>query len=257
MIAEFFTSLWVDTLLFQSWEDYSTAIETGLAPRVKCVYVGNGINFERFRRAQVLRLRSPVRAELGYDDSDYVVGFVGRFVREKGILDLLKAVRRLGPTVVGRQIRLLLVGEGEVDQRDSLSREELSSWGAGLDLRVVGWRPDPERYYPAMDVFVLPSYREGISRSLMEACAAGVPVIATDIRGNREVVVHGLTGLLYPLGEIDSLVECLRDIAVRRDPAWERAEAGQEHIRRFFHKDLVAERLKQVYDGLWRRLAQR
>ncbi len=84
------------------------------------------------------------------------------------------------------------------------------------NVRFLGGRSDVEDLYPGMDLFVLPSYREGFPRSAMEASACGVPVVATDIRGCRQVVDHGVTGLLVPVRDAPALARAIDSLG--RDP---------------------------------------
>ena len=179
--------------LVQSAEDVAVMRRLRLAPRTRIRHLGNGIDLERFRPH---RLDSPdrvlQRAEWGMDDATIVVGAVGRLVIEKGYRELFEAVAGLGP-----HIRLVVVGGADEEKADALP-VALGDEAAAADVVFLGHRDDVDRLLGAFDIFVLASHREGVPKAAMEASATGLPVIATNIRGCREVVDDGLTGRLVP-----------------------------------------------------------
>ncbi|MDH4309805.1 MAG: GNAT family N-acetyltransferase, partial [Acidimicrobiia bacterium] len=148
--------------------------------------------------------------DLGVADSEILIGIVGRLVAEKGYPELFEAIRR-----VGSQFRLVCIGPEDPDKSDGLGEDVLAEARAG-GVILTGMRTDVERLYPAMDIFVLPSHREGFPRSAMEAAASGLPVVATDIRGCREVVDDGVSGLLVPVRDPGALARAFDSLS---DPA--------------------------------------
>ena len=199
--------------LVQNPEDLATL--RGLrVPAGKLRLLGNGVDLARFEPRP--GVRSEVRAELGVDADAVVVGAVGRLVREKGYVELLEAwqrVRATHPTAV-----LVVVGPFEPDKADALDQATVDR-ATAEGVRFLGMRDDVDRLYQAFDVYVLLSHREGFPRSAMEAAACGLPVVATDIRGCRQVVRDGETGLLVPCRDsakaADALVELVSDAARR------------------------------------------
>jgi glycosyltransferase involved in cell wall biosynthesis len=143
------------------------------------------------------------------DDDDVVVGFVGRMVNEKGIPELIDAAAH----VMARhpRARFALIGPHDATRSDDVSVETLDGARA-LGIKVLGHRDDVAPYYAGMDLFVLPSHREGFPRSVMEASAMGVPVVATDIRGCREAVTNE-SGILVPIRDAPSLTHALCALA--------------------------------------------
>lgn len=146
--------------------------------------VGNGVDLGRFMPDPAARAQ--VRAELGVTDDDVLVGGVGRLVAEKGVAEYAATARALA----GRA-RFVWVGPVDDDKPDAVRDAQ-----DGVEL--LGLRADMAAVYAALDVFVLPSYREGFSRSGMEAAASGVASVLTDIRGCREVGRDGQSLLLVP-----------------------------------------------------------
>ena len=179
--------------LVQNPEDVATLRRWGV-PRRRLTTLGNGIDLDRFdRREAMAGERAELRSEWGIADDVPVVVTVGRLVAEKGYRELFEAHRRL--RVAGSNHELVVVGPADTAKADGLTEAELRR--AGDDgVRLVGYSDQPERYYATADLFVLASYREGFPRAAMEAAAMGLPVVATNIRGCRQVVDEGATGLL-------------------------------------------------------------
>ena len=217
MIAAFFVNLermvnpFHEVVLSQNREDIPTAQARRIRPSHHIVHLGNGIDLRRFdpdrTHPQQLALR---RRALGIEPHDRVIGFVGRFVREKGLPELCEAFWRLARH--DPSLRLLLVGEEVLRSSDRL--DVASCLPPDLRPRVIraGWQERVEDFYPLMDVFALPSYREGFPRCAMEASAMGIPAVATNIRGCREAVAHNENGLLVPLGSVPALQTALQTV---------------------------------------------
>ena len=178
-----------DAELVQNEEDLSTLASLRV-PADRLHLLGNGIDLERFvpgPKAQAARAR--IRAELGVDDATVVVGAVGRLVWEKGYGELFAAagqLRRRCP-----EVTVVVAGPSEPEKADGIGPAALAA-AESSGVRFLGHRSDVEDLYAAFDVYVLASYREGFPRSAMEAAAMGLPVVATDIRGCRQVVEHGV-----------------------------------------------------------------
>jgi glycosyltransferase involved in cell wall biosynthesis len=140
------------------------------------------------------------------------------------------------------------VGGTDPDKADAISSEELASARRRGRIVFAGWRDDTEHVYPAFDLFVLPSHREGFPRSAMEAAATGLPVIATDIRGCREVVSHGKTGLLVPLDDPARLAGAIEELAVDSDLRRRMGTAGRRKAEAEFDDRAVVTKTLQAYE---------
>ena len=208
--------------LLQNPEDLPT-LRRLRVPAERLTVLGNGIDLDRFDPATVPDgERRAARAELGAtSDADVVVGLVGRLVQEKGYPEVFEAAAQLRDRCP--QVRVAVIGPDEPDKADAItSADRAVAERAGV--RFLGYREDVVRLYRAMDVHVMASHREGFPRSPMEASAMGVPVIATDIRGCRQAVEHGTTGLLVPVRDPGALASALASLV--EDPA-ERRRLGQ------------------------------
>ena len=230
-----------DAELVQSAEDAALMRRLRIAHPDKIQHLGNGVDLDRFdpRRAGP-DVRAEVRAELGVGPDDVVVGCVGRLVLEKGFAELFQAAEGLDDRFV-----VVCIGPQDPDKPDAVP-PELIERAAANGVRFLGMRTDMERLYAAMDVFVLPSHREGFPRAAMEASAMGLPVVATDIRGCREVVDPGRNGLLVPVGDPRALREAIEELAdpqVRR-----RLSAGaRTKAEEAFDERRVVEKVMATY----------
>ena len=167
-----------------------------LAPRLPIDVVPNGVDHARFR---------PVARRF---DGTLVVGLLGRLVANKGPATAVSAVAQLIRR--GVAARLFIAGDGP--EREWLARLAAAEGIAGAVV-FEGFRTDPERWFATIDVLVRPSLTEGMPLGLLEAMAAGVPVIASDVPGNAALVAHGTTGLLVPVREPTALADTLERVA--------------------------------------------
>jgi glycosyltransferase involved in cell wall biosynthesis len=215
-----------DAELLQNPEDLPVLRSLGV-PNRKLHLLGNGVDLSRFEPAALRRVRTSVRAELGIAEDEVVVGLVGRLVREKGYLEVFEAARRTRaehPDAV-----FLVVGPHDAAKDDAVSQTEMDRASAEARIVFLGLRDDVERLYPAMDLYVLASYREGFPRSAMEAAAMGLPIVATDIRGCRQVVDHDRTGLLVGVRDVDALEAAIA--ALVADPDRRRSMGGAARVK--------------------------
>jgi glycosyltransferase involved in cell wall biosynthesis len=229
-----------DIILCQSAEDVRTARWQRIVPDQRLRRLGNGVDLTRFSPRRIgAEDRAALRRRIGVRPEERVVGFVGRLVREKGVMELLEAVR------ARPSWRLLLVGPDESGvKRDAIASKILTS---RPKVTWLGLQTDMPALYAAMDVAALPSHREGLPRSLVEASAMCIPSVATDIRGCREVIVPGRTGLLVPARNPAALRSALD--ALMGDPARGRrlALAARRRAQQLFDERAVLERIGRAY----------
>jgi glycosyltransferase involved in cell wall biosynthesis len=207
--------------------------------------LGNGIDLTRFEPDAAKRSR--VRLDLGLDDDDIVIGAVGRLVREKGYPELLEANRAVKEQVSSAS--LVVVGPHEPDKADALSVSEIAA-AEDAGVRFLGHRDDVEDLYPAMDIYVLASHREGFPRSAMEAAATGLPLILTNIRGCRQVVNDGVNGLLVPPDNATALATAITELAQSRDLRARMGAAGITKAALDFNQQRVIETTLATYRRL-------
>jgi glycosyltransferase involved in cell wall biosynthesis len=227
-----------DVLFTQAEEDAAAARRLGLA-KGPIMAIGNGVDPARFHPAQDDAERRKLRAALGANDAEVVILMVGRLVAEKGYVELIEAMR-------GVEAKLWVVGErldsdhaGPVEhaveeaERDPVLKRR---------VRFLGYRGDVPALMRAADIYTLPSHREGMPRSVIEAMMTGLPVVGTNIRGTREEIVEGETGTLVPVGDARALRAALSrlagDAALRA--TW--GAKGRERAMALYREDLVIAR---------------
>lgn len=186
-----------------------------------------GVDTQKFRPNPAVRDR--LRAQLEMDTDDCCLLYVGRLKRDKGVLDLVEAFRRIQPDMP--RLHLLLVGPDE---------EGLEPGFRGLPhLHYVGYTSAVADYMAAADVFCLPSYREGFGQVLIEAGAIGLPVVASRIYGITDAVQEGRTGLLHRAGNIEEMCDRLRQVSSDKPLRLALGQAGKANVLGRFSVDTV------------------
>ncbi|MEN1972035.1 glycosyltransferase [Luteimonas sp. MJ204] len=214
-------------------------VEQGLAPPARVVAVRNGVPVPPSPGAID---RADARDALGVPADALVIGCVGRLVELKNhrlLLDQVPALAAMFPDV-----RVLLIGDGPM--RASLE-DRARVLGIEAHVRFTGARDDVGRLLPALDVFALPSRTEGLSIALLEACAAALPVLASDVGGNPEIVRHGRTGLLFPSDDGAALRAALAQLLADRQL---RASLGSA-ARAWVVASASIDAMRASYDALY------
>ena len=217
-------------------------IALGVLPKDGITVIHSGVPVNRFLHAAV-NIDDKKRA-LGLPLDAPVVGTVGWLLPIKDPATLLKSM-----TIVWRRhpnVQLVYVGKGDLEV--DLKTHALE---AGVQDRVhfLGWRNDIHEILPIFDIFALPSRNEGMGRVIVEAMAAGKPVVASRTGGIPDLVEHGRTGWLVPPGDHHALGEALLDSLDHPDRAKQMGDAGRGRCRRF-SRDLMLRRLHNVYASL-------
>lgn len=206
--------------------------------RERVTVIQNGVDLQRF---SVLS-KAETRRVLGLSPDAFIVGTVGRLVEVKNQALLLNAVAPL--VAAGLQCQIVIAGEGPL--RPTL--EQLTqSLGLLRAVRLLGHRPDVERVLAALDVFALPSRSEGMSNTILEAMAARLPVVATDVGGTREMIVDGETGVLVPSGDAAALAAALERLASDGALRERMGDAGRLRVEQQFSLEAMLRQYKQVY----------
>ena len=248
-----FGRLCTDFLFTVSPEDRETALRERIMDpeRTHCLS-SLGVDLERFDLSSPPSVR---RSDVGVADADSVVAYVGRLVREKGVLDLLQAIALVRERVPG--IRLLVMGDTLASDRGRGIQREIRDLMTAHELEknivFLGFREDVPSLLRLADVFALPSYREGMPLTILEAMAAARPVVTTNVRGCREEVVDGVTGLLVEPGDVRGLAEAIRSLALDRERARAMGLAGRLRAEKAFDRRRVLEEEVDAYCRLARK----
>ena len=211
-----------------------------LADRAITVY--NGVAIESL--AGTRNDRDSARNSLGYDPHDFVVGAIARFDRRKGLDTLIEAVAQAAPAAP--DLRVLLIGDGPERPRLLLLAK---SRGIRDRVRMIHHPTAMRPYLAAMDVYAAPSRTEGLGVAIIEAMAAGIPVLAARVGGIPEVVEHGACGLLLPPDRPSVWREALVHLAGHREELAPWAQAAPARARRF-SLDASVQELDRVYREL-------
>ncbi|WP_029942232.1 glycosyltransferase family 4 protein [Sphingomonas astaxanthinifaciens] len=225
------------TIFFQNRDD-ATLFETkGLVRRGQVALLpGSGVDCRAFR-ATPLKPRAPGEAELL---------FVGRLLGDKGVRELAEAMRLLKPRHPG--LRLTLLGELGAQNRTAIGADELAAWVAEGLVTHAGRTDDVRPHIAAADAVILPSYREGMPKALLEAAAMGRPLLAADVPGCREIVRDGMNGLLFEVRSATSIAEAVERFLAAGPAQWQQwgREARVIAEREYDERLVVAAYARQV-----------
>ena len=219
--------------------------------RNKAFYVGPrggcGYDSEKFNVGRRLDLRASARNEMGINPDEFVVGFVGRLVWYKGFRELMNAAKELERQGKGKNIVFLVLGEGP-------EYEEILQYSKSLEIsslfRFLGYKEEIAFYMSSFDLFVLPSYWEGLPVSLLEALAMGIPAVATDVRGNRDLIENGKTGILVPVGNAPALATAITFLMGNAQLASKMAQEAASRMAGDFSESVLVAKTSKVLRGL-------
>jgi len=217
-------------------------------PESKIIQIINGVDIEKYSIPDDKKFS---KSQLGFDPDSFMIGTVGRLDPVKDYQTLIRAFTLLANvsvnTIMTNKIKLLIIGFGPEEQKLKTLAEEYKI----IDkIFFLGKRFDIPRLLHSMDVFVLPSVAEGISNTVLEAMASGLPVIATKIGGNVELVEHSQTGFLFTPGNYkelaDMLVIYLRNSSLLR----EHGSMGRLRIKEKFSLTTMIQKYEELYSSL-------
>jgi glycosyltransferase involved in cell wall biosynthesis len=227
------------TVFFQNEEDRDLFMRERIIAAGKAKLLpGSGIDLERFRPAP--------RAEAG----PFTFLLIARLLRDKGVIEYVEAARLVREKVPDARFQLL--GFLDVENRTAIARSEVEAWSAEGLIDYLGPSNDVRPAIAGADCVVLPSYREGLPRSLLEAAAMARPLIATDVPGCRQVVDDGGNGFLAEVRNARSLADAMLRM-IRLTPAKRAAmgAAGRDKVERVYdEKVVVARYLEAICDAL-------
>lgn len=233
-------------VIFVSDSEKKKGEEYKLAPREKMVVIKNGIDFSRFLQKSNQKSRDELRKELKIKKGQPVVGTVARLHRQKGIVYLLQAARRI--QLQFPQAKVLLVGGGPMRRKlERLSKK----WRLENFVLFLGERKDIPSLLSFIDVFVLPSLWEGMPYVVMEAGALGRPVVASSVDGVKEMIQDGKEGLLVPPGDPGSLSKALIHLLKKRDYAGQLGKNIQRKIRQEYSQTRMVKEIEKLYTRLF------
>jgi len=222
-------------LLVQNPDDHAAMTSLGVSPERIFTVPGSGVDTDRLK---------PLPEPAG----PLTAGFVGRLLDDKGIRTLIDAHDLL--TQRGEDIRLLIAGDRDPANPTSIDEQEIEDWAKRPGIEVLGFVKDITTVWKRAHIAVLPSRREGLPKSLLEAAACGRAIIATDVPGCREIARPGVNALLVPADNAPALADAIATLARNPQIRQSFAEAGRHLAENEFSDAQIGRQIVAVYDHL-------
>ena len=219
-------------IFFQNWEDQKFFEKENLLLETvpQEVIPGTGIDIDHFA-VQPYSEPNPVKLLL-----------IARLIWDKGVGEFVEAARKIKSEF--SDVRFQLLGFLDVSNRTAISRQQMQNWVEQGIIEYLGETNDVRPYIADADCVILPSYREGLPRTLLEAAAMGRPIIATDVTGCREVVDHGVNGFLCKVKSVDDLTKKMKDmINLSTDERREMGLRGREKVEKEFDEKIIVKKI--------------
>jgi glycosyltransferase involved in cell wall biosynthesis len=217
------------------------AIRERVAAAEKIVTILNGIDVDSFGCTSM----QEARQKLGLDGEDPLIGVASRLAPKKGMEDLIEAFRQIHE--FHPHARLVILGEGPSQME---LKRQAKSTGLGDRIHFVGFRRNIPELLPAFAIIAQPSISEGLSLAILEGMAAGKPVVACDIPGNREIITSGVNGILAPPSDLSALAMAFRSLLDNSAYARKLGKTAQADCRKRFLQDRMVRQTLSLYDAL-------
>lgn len=211
-------------------------------PKGKLETIINGVDFQKIEKSS-----KECRESWGINGTDLIIGIVARLSAVKNHYLLLQALSNLKKDGSCANIKLAIVGDGP--ERFNLE-EKVSQLNLSGSVIFFGAQNAALSFYNLFDIFVLPSFSEGISMTLLEALACKVPVVASRVGGNAEVVKHGETGILFESGDLYGLSQSILDLSLNPTRRKQLAKAGYLRVNEQYSFEVMVESYNRLYAGI-------
>lgn len=231
-----------------------SVVRMKIVDRVKIVRIGkgssDGIDLSKFDPGNIHPERlGRLKSDLNIAPGDFVIGYVGRLTRDKGINELISAFKKMSGKY--EQLKLLMIGDFE--ESDPITGDNMKTLNSCDNIIHCSYTDGIEYYYRLMDVFALPTYREGFSNVSIEAQAMGVPVIAFDSTGARDTVNHTKTGLITATNDTEGLIEAMDHLMIEPRILKDMSASSREFVSSHFCREEMHNKLLNFYDSLGKR----
>lgn len=246
-IEKYMGRYFTDFIFTQSIEDHEIAKNNNfLKNKSNHIHISNGIDLDKRFNYESLspKVREDIRKLHSIDEEDLVVTFIGRLVEEKGILDFLESINLLG----SNNIKYIIIGSLPPGERDTDTFNKLKKFENDLNVIFTGQLENVNEYLYASDVFCLPSYREGMPRSIIEAMSMKNAVLATNIRGSREEVINNETGFLFEINDSQAIASYIDKLNNDRALLTKMQEKGYERAHKLYNEKDVVEKQLEIFN---------
>lgn len=221
-------------VIFQNPDDLETFTQAKLLrPKQAHLIRSSGVDLTRFTPQPETNNQPPL------------VILPARLLRDKGVLEFVEAARLLKQHNIS--VRMALVGDPDPHNPTSVSQQEIQDWVSEGIVEAWGWQEQMTEAYTASHIVCLPSYREGVPRTLLEAAAMGRAIVTSDAPGCREIVRHGVNGLLVPPRDPVRLADALQTLLENPQLRQEMGRRGREIVEQEFSSELVIEKTLKAY----------
>lgn len=223
-------------VIFQNATDLNQMADwIGLSKTKSVLIKGSGVDLFKFR---------PVAEPVGVP----VVTFVGRLLLDKGVIEFVEASQRLKER--GVHVRMCLVGEVDAGNPSSVSEAQVKAWEDDGVIEAWGFQDHIHEVYAKSNMACLPSYREGLPKSLIEAAACARAVVTTDVPGCRDAIIPGVSGLLVPVKDAEGLANAIQYLLENPEKRLQMGQLGRALAEKEFSIRGVVDEHMKIYDGL-------
>ena len=234
--AEYAMSFWTDAMILINDEDYA-ACENWPAKHVYKIN-GIGVDLTKYKTPKDLD-KSAFKKELGFADKDFIVTSVGELNVNKNTLKVLEAFKNID----NPNIKYLICGQGPLKEE---FESKIAEYGLQDRVKMVGFRKDITNIFAISDVYIMPSIREGLSRSMMEAMSYGLPVVASAIRGNVDLICDNEGGILCETHDVLAYTNAIQTLYADKKLYKQYSARNKKYVKNF-SLDVVRKQLKDVY----------
>jgi len=241
-LAEKLTALITVRMIALTEGEKNDYIELSIIQPESIDIIHSGVDIERYKNAQVNIEEKKI--SLGLNSNNLVVGTVGWLLPIKGPMILLKAMSRIWQD--RSDVELVYVGKGDLEE--ALKRQTLKM-GVSEKVKFLGWRDDVHEIIPVFDLFVLPSQNEGMGRVLVEAMAAGKPVVGSNVGGIPDLIKNGQNGFLFESGDINGLSAVIEKLLLDKNMRHAMGKRGQSLAQNFSEAKMI-EKIDALYASL-------
>lgn len=234
--VERYLAKYTDTLITINEEDFERAKSSFKASNVEYI---PGVGLDTKKVSQVVVDKTMKRRELGIPEDGFVILSVGELNKNKNHEAIVKAVAKLNDP----NIFYIICGKGALDQH---LKTLIKKFGLEGQIKLLGHRRDILEILKVSNVFAFPSYREGLSVALMESMASGLPIICSDIRGNKDLVKHEQGGYLVNPEDIDGFTQLIGRLSRDQELRYKMGMFNREKVSKF-DLEIVTERMREIY----------
>ncbi|MGS0664622.1 glycosyltransferase family 4 protein [Staphylococcus arlettae] len=240
-IGRYFT----DHIFTQSIEDFEVAKKNKFLKNNNYLHISNGVDLEvKFNPKFIeTKAKSNIISENNFKENDLIVTFIGRLVKEKGIIEFLNSYEKLKT----QNIKYVIIGGLPQGERDTEAIKVVEKFKGNKNIIFTDHVNNVNDYLNISDIFCLPSYREGMPRSIIEAMAMRNAVLATNIRGSREEVLHNETGYLFDVRNSNQIAKYIDELNNDREKLEYFKEYGQKRAKLLYDEDKVVKKQIDIY----------